>query len=202
MGTRSVTEEPEMHSNQISVLAAPAGGSAAASIPTVAATLVILLVILAKRVRGQRLQPHKLIILPLVPMILGVGEAIPLLVVPRLGIISLHGTDYVVLAVDLALSIAIGSVRGFTVRIYPQDGVTWYRYGPITVLLWCLSIALRVTLGIYGSQHGAIPLVTSDSVLVMLGLTLLIQNLIVIARDPSRAPAGRGTAAAPSHGAY
>ena len=179
-----------MHPYHVGILAGPtsaaaAGGADAAATPTVAITLVILLLIVAKRVRGQRLRPHKLIILPLIPMLMGAGEAISLFADPRLGPIRLHGIDYLVLAVDLALSIAIGSVRGFTVRVYPKDGVTWYRYGPMTVLLWCLSITLRIALGIYGSHRGATPLVTSDSVLVMLGLTLLIQNVIVLAVVPS-----------------
>ncbi|HVV19918.1 MAG TPA: hypothetical protein VHF06_10815, partial [Pseudonocardiaceae bacterium] len=164
----------------------------AAAIPTVVVTLVILSVILVKRVRGQQLRPRKLITTPLLPMILGVGEAIPLFADPQLGPVHLHGIDYVVLVVDVALSIAIGLARGFTVRIYPKNGTTWYRYGPVTVLLWVLSIVLRIVLGVFGSRHGATTLVTSDSVLVMLGLTLLIQNVTVhtrcraVARDRVR----------------
>lgn len=180
-----------MHPYQVGVLAGPAAAAAppgAAAIPTVAVTLVILAVILVKRVRGQQLRPHKLITGPLIPLILGVGEAIPLFAVPQLGPIHLHGIDYVVLVVDVALSIAIGLARGFTVRIYPQDGATWYRYGPVTMLLWGLSIVLRIALGIYGSRHGATTLVTSDTVLVMLGLTVLIQNATVLTRCSAQVP--------------
>lgn len=144
---------------------------------SVLVTLAILLLILVRRVRGQELRPQRLFVLPFLPVLLGVGA-----VAPQIGLVHLHGIDYTVLAADLALSVVIGAIRGRTVLIYQHAGTTWYRYGPLTVALWFLSIVLRVALGIYGAHHGATQLATSDVVLLMFGLTLLVQNAIVWAR--------------------
>jgi hypothetical protein len=105
--------------------------------------------------------------------------------------VELHPVDYAVIAVDLALTVVLAGARGFTVRIYPRDGTTCYRYGPVTVLLWCLSFALRIVLGVYAARYGAAPLATSGVVLLVLGLTLLIQNAIVVQRRSVSTPPAR-----------
>lgn len=175
-------------------LAALAQGSASAagpsSVVSVVVTLVILLLVLVSRVRGRELLTRRLFVGPLIILLLGAASVIPQLSASKSAPVHLHGIDYLVLGTDLALSVVIGSIRGFTVLIYPKDGTTWYRYGPVTVLLWFLSIALRIALGIIGAHHGAQPLATSGVVLFMFGLTLLIQNGIVAARAArSLAPA-------------
>jgi hypothetical protein len=169
----------------------PVSTSGSASLVSIAVTLVILLLLLAKRVRGQELLPRKLIILPFIVLVLGVGAVVPQLAVSKSAPIRFHDVhfheiDYLVLAADLALSVIIGAIRGFTVQIYPKDGTISYRYRPVTVLLWFLSIALRAVLGIIGAHHGALPLVTSGIVLFMFGLTLLVQNIVVVARRGRR----------------
>lgn len=179
-----------MHPHHLAALAqGPASASGPSSVVSVAVTLVILLLVMVRRVRGRELLTRRLLILPFILLLLGAGSVIPQLA-PKSAPVHLHGIDYLVLGTDLALSVVIGSVRGFTVLIYPKDGTTWYRYGPVTVLLWLLSIALRTALGIIGARHGAQPLVTSGVVLLMFGLTLLIQNSLVAARAArSLAPA-------------
>jgi hypothetical protein len=181
-----------MYSHHVSTLAsASTSASGSSSFLGVAVTLVIVLLLLAKRVRGQELLPGKLIVLPFIPMLLGLGDAAAQLAASKsvpihLHDVHFHDIDYLILAADLALSVGIGFIRGFTVLIYPRNGTIWYRYGPLTVLLWFVSIGLRTLLGIIGAHHGALPLVTSGIVLLMFGLTLLIQNIVVVARRAGR----------------
>jgi hypothetical protein len=187
-----------MYSHHVSTLAsASTSASGSSSFPGVAVTLVIVLLLLAKRVRGQELLPGKLIVLPFILMLLGMGDVAAQLAASKsvpihLHDVHFHDIDYLILATDLALSVGIGSIRGFTVLIYPRNGRIWYRYGPLTVLLWFVSIGLRTLLGIIGAHHGALPLVTSGIVLLMFGLTLLIQNIVVVARRPGREAARPG----------
>lgn len=150
------------------------GTSGAESLPVVIGTAAVVLIVIA-RVRGRALRPRRLLVLPAVLLALGIAAMLPQL----LGQVRLHGIDAALIACDLVLSVGLGAVRGRTVLIYLKAGRAWYRYGPVTVGLWLLSIVLRFALGVWGSRHGASPLATSASVLSLLGLTLLTQNVIV-----------------------
>jgi hypothetical protein len=77
------------------------------------------------------------------------------------------------------------------VLIYPNEGAVWYRYGTATVVLWAVSIALRFALGALGAHFGGNELVTSASVLFMLGVSLISQNVVVLSRA-SALPARHG----------
>lgn len=157
-----------------------AEASGATAVPVVIGTLAVVVIVL-RRMRGQELRRRRLLIRPLVILIVGLAAMVPQL----FGMHSFHEIDYLLAVIDLMLTLGLGAIRGLTVLVYPQDGSIWYRYGPITVGLWLLSIILRFLLGMYGAQHGATALVTSASVIAMLGLTLLVQNLIVTTRQPS-----------------
>jgi hypothetical protein len=158
---------------------AESGHSGAGSLPVIIGTAVVIVIVL-RRMRGRELRPRRLLTLPLIVLIVGAGAALP-----QMATTHLHGLDYLIAAIDLVLSIGLGAARGFTVQIYRNTGTFFYRYGRATVLLWCLSIGLRFMLGIFGSLHGASPLVASGSVILMLGLTLLCQNVIVRCRQGS-----------------
>ncbi|MEV0149456.1 MULTISPECIES: hypothetical protein [unclassified Nonomuraea] len=148
--------------------------------------LFVVLVVVVTRMGGRELRPVKLLVLPIILLVAGLGPVLPLL--PG---VELHGIDYQLIAADLVVSVGLGVVRGFTVQIYPKLAATWYRYGPVSVALWCLSIGLRFLLGGYGAGHAATALATSASVIFMLGLTLLCQNVVVIARRPTDVGVGR-----------
>ncbi|GIH19909.1 hypothetical protein [Rugosimonospora africana] len=158
------------------VLAATPTSGPASTLPAVL-TVAILLLVLLTRIRGRELSPGRVLTLPLILVALGLGST-----VPQLSMTRLHTIDAVVLAVDVLISLGLGGVRGFTVLLYPNGGRIWYRYGPLTVALWFLSIALRAGLAAAGAQLGATALVTTASVLLMFGLTLATQNVILIGR--------------------
>jgi hypothetical protein len=143
------------------------------SVIPAAVDLGIILLLLVTRVRGRRLEPARLLAGPLVLIAIGVGSSAPELHT------TLHGIDYLIGSIDLLDSLIVGTIRGFTVRLYQRDGAPWYRYGPATVGLWLLSILIRVGLAILGSAHHASPLTEGSDLLFMLGLALLSQNVVV-----------------------
>jgi len=142
-----------------------------------AVDLAIILLLVITRIHGKRLQPAQLLVFPLVIVVIGIGSS-----AAGLHNSTLHGIDYLIGGIDLADSLLLGTIRGFTVRLYQRDGDPWYRYGPATVALWLLSILIRVGLAILGTAHHASPLTEGNDLLFMLGLTLLCQNVVVIWR--------------------
>ena len=151
--------------------------------PTIIGLAVIVLLVIT-RTRGQRVSPPRLVILPVVVLVIGVAAALP-----SVSGSALRPVDVVIIVVDVALSLVLGFARGRSVLVYPNEGAAWYRYGTVTVVLWAVSIALRFTLGDVGAHFGGNRLVTSASVLFMLGVSLITQNVLVLLRARSYARA-------------
>ncbi|WP_163506022.1 CcdC protein domain-containing protein [Fodinicola acaciae] len=143
-----------------------------------ALTLAILVLLVVTRIRGRPLRRKRVVILPLVLMALGLAATLP----PALKG-HLYAVDYAVIAGDALLSVALGGIRGYTVILYRRDNVTWYRYGPLTVLLWVLSIVLRIVLAVVATQLGATSVITGNSLMFWLGTTLLTQNILLLTRS-------------------
>jgi hypothetical protein len=154
--------------------AAASQSNTLSSVISPAVTLAIILLLLVTRVRGRRLEPARLLAGDLILIAVGISGSVPVL-----HNTTLHGIDYLIGSIDLLDSLIIGTIRGFTVRLYQRDGVPWYRYGPATVALWVLSILIRVALATVASAHHASPLIAGGDLLFMLGLALVCQNLVV-----------------------
>lgn len=157
------------------------------SVISAAVTLAIIGLLITTRVHGRRLAPARLLVLPLILIAIGVGSLVGSSA-SELHTSTLHGIDYVIGSIDLLDSLIVGTIRGFTVRLYQRDGDGWYRYGPATVALWVLSILIRVVLAVVGSAHHASPLTGGNDLLFMLGLALLCQNVVVIRRHAQLLP--------------
>ena len=141
--------------------------------------LVVIVALVITRTHGQPVRAAKLLILPAIVLVAGVASAIPAIAATGSG---LRPVDVVIIVADLALSLGLGAARGASIRVYPQDGALWYRYGAVTVVLWAVSIGLRFALGALGTHVGGNALVTSASVLSMLGLSLMAQNILLLHR--------------------
>jgi hypothetical protein len=80
--------------------------------------------LLVTRVHGRRLQPARLLAGPLILIAIGIGIGSS---APELHSTTLHGVDYLIGSIDLLDSLIIGTIRGFTIRLYQRDGAPWYR---------------------------------------------------------------------------
>jgi hypothetical protein len=154
--------------------------SGAASAAIVLAVIALLVV---TRMRGRRLDEQRMLLIPGILIVAGIAN------VASAHSGTLHSIDYVIIAIDLADSLILGVCRGFSVKIYEQDGAPWYRYSPLTAGLWLLSIGIRLGLAAIGSKHHAAAITAGGDLLLMLGLTLVCQNLVVAARARRVAPA-------------
>ena len=103
---------------------------------------------------------------------------------------TITGTDIGFLVIAGAVSLALGLLRGVTIRIYPLDGRLVQRYSPLTAGLWIGTIVVRLGMDLAAPSFGVAKAVASASLLLMFGISLLGESLAVAAR----------TAAAPAVG--
>jgi hypothetical protein len=184
-----------------STAVATSQGGSLNSVISAGVTLAIVVLLAVSRVYGRRLEPARLLAGPLVLIAIGIGSAAAGLQAGPHATqhVAWDGIDYLIGSIDLLDSLIVGTIRGFTVRIYQRDGADWYRYGAATVALWLVSIVIRVALAIVGAAHHASPLIVGSDLLFMLGLALLSQNGVVAwrhARQRAPIPAmgeGRGS---------
>ncbi len=129
----------------------------------------------ARRMIGQLLEIKSLLVLPVVLTGIGVSD-----------VAHLHHVDaasVAVLAVSVAVSVALGVVRGRTVHLGVRDGALWMRYRVSSVLLWVLNIALKGALLPVAhavSPHAA-PVV-GHGLLLAIGLGILAESAVVLVR--------------------
>ena len=146
------------------------------ALPTVIGLVVIVLLVITRTRHDRQASVARLLILPVVVLVFGAATALPAVAA------KLHPVDVVIIVLDVALSLGLGFARGWSVLVTARDGAVWYRYGTTTVVLWAASIVLRFALSAVGAHVGGNALVTSASVLFMLGISLITQNVLVLTR--------------------
>jgi hypothetical protein len=83
--------------------------------------------------------------------------------------------------VEAAAAVALGVWRATTVRVWTdRSGVTWSKATGWTLLVWLVSVAVRVGLYFTGAALGLT--MTTGGVLVFLGLTVGVQSYLVMRR--------------------
>jgi hypothetical protein len=132
--------------------------------------LLAIVYVLLKRIAGEPLEGRRLVVLPIVLVIAGCSQFSHSHLTPL---------DLTVLVVEGGVAVALGAVRGLTVRVYERNGHLWYRYRPLTLVVWLGSLLLR--LGQIAAAHalGADSNVLVKALLLILGLSLLGEALVV-----------------------
>src|ERR1700712_3303694 len=113
---------------------------------TVLLVLVAIGYVLVRRFAGEPLEARRLAVLPIVLAVIGVAQ-----------LRGLHATplDIGVLAAEGVIAVGLGAVRGLTVQVYSRDGHLWYRYRPLTVVVWVGSALVRLGGAAAGHALGA-----------------------------------------------
>ena len=132
--------------------------------------LAAIVYVLFRRLAGEPLEGRRLVVLPLILLIVGVSQ-----------LNGAHATslDITVLVVEGAVAATLGAVRGLTVHVYERNGHLWYRYRPLTVVVWLASLLLRLGQVFAAHALGADSSVLSAALLPLLGLSLLGEALVV-----------------------
>lgn len=130
--------------------------------------------ILVRRMVGEQAEARRMLILPAVLTVIGVSDVSGDLKTPAaVGL----------LVVTAAISVAIGALRGATVRISARNGVAFVQYTILTVILWVVNIAIKfganVGLRIIDPHDSA---ALSNSLLLTLGAGMLVEGLVVLGR--------------------
>lgn len=90
------------------------------------------------------------------------------------------GLAIVLLAGSLVLAAGFGVVRGYTVRVWEQDGQRWRQGTWLTVLLWLVAVGSHI--GIDALIDSGAKGLGSASILLYLAVSLGAQRLVVQSR--------------------
>ncbi|MEV0680644.1 DUF1453 domain-containing protein [Actinosynnema sp. NPDC050436] len=101
--------------------------------------------VVVKRVLGEPLNGRDLVVPPLV--LLGIGGY-------ELTKTSVTAVDVLWLVGGVAMGLALGVLRGATIKVYERDDVLWQRYTPWTLAVWVGSFAVNAGLGFAASASG------------------------------------------------
>ncbi|MFD1052385.1 DUF1453 domain-containing protein, partial [Kibdelosporangium lantanae] len=109
-----------------------------------AGIVVIALIVIVRRVRGEPVNPRDLFVPPVVLLVIGgIGLSRPL-----------TGVDVTWIAVCSAVGFGLGLVRGTTPMLFTRNGVLWQRYTGWTFAVWVLSLAVNGGLDLLATANG------------------------------------------------
>lgn len=136
--------------------------------------VVAVVYVLVRRLMGEPAQAKRMLILPAVLSLVGLhklwGEA-------------QAPVSLLFLVATVIISIALGALRGSSVRISRREGLAFVRYTGTTVLLWLANVGVK-----FGADVALKALAPNDagafgnSVLLTIGVGLLAEGLVVLYR--------------------
>lgn len=142
------------------------------------AALVIWRVII-RQLRGNTPTTRGLMLLPGILIVLGILNCAAPLSKASAGELGLLG-------IDLVLLIVLGTARATTTRLTVRNGYAFQKGTTLTLILWLVTIAIRVGVTLVGDRLGVTGALTSASILLSLGLTVATQNAVVYLRIQRR----------------
>ncbi|RKT56697.1 DUF1453 family protein [Saccharothrix australiensis] len=106
---------------------------------------IAVVAVVVKRFLGEPLDARGLVVPPLV--LIGIG-------VHGLTSVDLATADVLWLVAGSVVGVALGALRGTTIRLFTRDGVLWQRYTPWTLAVWVGSFAVNAGLGFAAAAGG------------------------------------------------
>jgi hypothetical protein len=161
------------------MLVLAAGGNASGGLPAWAYFVLvaaILVLVIVRQTVARPVTMRRLFVLPGVITVWGVVS---------LGQVFAHGVtglDVLLLLLDVVAAVGLGLLRGVTMRVWKSDGVTYSRGRWLTLVAWLVSIAARLGLEVLAHAMGATVAANESFLPVLLGVTLLTQNLLLMVR--------------------
>jgi hypothetical protein len=166
------------------------------TITSVAIAVALIVVVLARRIKGQVVPaPKKLFLLPIILGIIGLQN---------MAHVRLNTVDITVVAIGCVVSLGLGLLRGRADKVTVVDGLPLVSWSTASVAIFAVNVLAKVALDAGGVAAGGTTAALSSSLLLSLGLTLLGEAAVVWLRSQSAAspvasPEGRyrGTVQAP-----
>ncbi|WP_275292141.1 DUF1453 domain-containing protein [Amycolatopsis sp. La24] len=130
--------------------------------------------LMVRRMIGEPAQAKQMLILPAILSVVGLST-VSGDVKTAASLVFLIGTA--------AISVVLGVLRGYSVRISRRDGTAFVRYTPVTVGLWVANIVVKigvnVALDAFAPQDSG---GVSNSMLLTIGVGILAEGLVVLYR--------------------
>jgi hypothetical protein len=138
------------------------------------AALVVWRVII-RQFRGSTLTARGLAVVPGILVIAGIVTCAPVLSQSSGGEIGL-------LVAEVASLSALGVARAASTRLSAPNGYAVQKGSTLTLVLWLVTIAVRVGIAVLGAHLGVTGPLTSKSILLSMGATIAVQNAVVYLR--------------------
>ena len=152
---------------------------------TIAIAAILIVFVLAKRVRGEAVrEPKKLFLLPIVVGVIGLQNV---------SHAKVNTIDIVVIAAGAALSLGLGLLRGKFDRVTLVNGSPFMSWSAASVAVFAGNVLAKLALDAVGVAAGGTTSALTSSILLSLGLTLLGEAAVVWFRSQSLTGAGPGS---------
>ncbi|GAA5169598.1 MULTISPECIES: DUF1453 domain-containing protein [Amycolatopsis] len=131
--------------------------------------------VLVRRLLGEPAEAKRLLVLPAILVVVGITDLAKEVHSPAVWAFTVASG---------LLSVAIGVARGASIRVFQRDGIAFLRYTAVTVVLLVATVVAKfganVLFGLVDRQAaGAVP---GNSLMLTLGLSLLAEGVIVLAK--------------------
>lgn len=140
-----------------------------------AIAVVVVWRVIIRQWRGSTITVRGLVVIPGILVVIGAVNCLALL--PRA-----PAAEIELLVADLVVLIAFGVARAASTTVTARDGNAFQRGTVLTLVLWLTTIAVRAGVAILGARFGVAGPLTSDSVMLSMGLSIGAQNAVVYLR--------------------
>jgi hypothetical protein len=157
------------------------------TITTIAIVVLLVVFVLAKRVRGEAVrEPKKLFLVPVAVGLIGLQEV---------SHAKPNAVDVAVIAVGAAISLGLGLLRGRFDRVTLVNGSPFMRWSAASIAVLVVNVLAKLALDAGGVAAGGTRSALTSSILLSIGLTLLGEAAVVWFRSQSLTGGGSGTSA-------
>jgi len=141
---------------------------------TVLAVVAIIALAIVRQLKGEPLRGRRLLLLPAVLIVIGA--------------VSLHSTHHLNIAdaagigIGAVVAAGIGLGQGRLMRLEPRAGGLWGQMPMRSLWLWGALILSRLVMAVVAIPLGAHAIMSTDSILLVLGVNRLAQAAVIAYR--------------------
>jgi hypothetical protein len=150
------------------------GGSGSFSMTEIIFTGLVLIWVVFRQMRPRPLRTRSLVI----PGVITVIGLLAIAHAAKKG--HLTAPDMEWLGIDLGIGVVTGTARALTVRLYQSNGRVWRQGRPLTIVLWVVTVGVKIGLGALAGRSAAGT--TVIDLLMTLGVTLAVQQTVLLLR--------------------
>ena len=93
-----------------------------------------------------------------------------------------NGTGIAMLVASLVAAGAFGAIRGYTIRLWREDGVLYRQGNALTVVLWLVAIGVHFGADVLIDHSGSATGLATTALLLYIAVTFGVQRLVVRSR--------------------